>query len=135
MSDEMIRPARSMPDSALKGALIYPCIMLLCIFFVLSWMFVRNEPADTGHPNFDLGDANDGHPKNKRDVGLRLATEFREQPLDGLGGLGEVGIGRARRVRLRVRGRIDVRLQDRFVRGGARARGRALGGKCHRLYR
>jgi MFS transporter, OPA family, glycerol-3-phosphate transporter len=31
--------------------------MILFVFFVLSWLFVRNEPVDTGHPNFDLGDA------------------------------------------------------------------------------
>lgn len=31
--------------------------MILLVFFVLSFLFVRNEPADTGHPNFDLGDA------------------------------------------------------------------------------
>jgi OPA family glycerol-3-phosphate transporter-like MFS transporter len=31
--------------------------MILFVFFLLSWLFVRNEPVDTGHPNFDLGDA------------------------------------------------------------------------------
>lgn len=31
--------------------------LILFVFFVLSFVFVRNEPADTGHPNFDLGDA------------------------------------------------------------------------------
>jgi len=31
--------------------------MILFVFFVLSFLFVRNEPADTGHSNFDLGDA------------------------------------------------------------------------------
>lgn len=31
--------------------------MLLFLFFVLSWLFVRNTPSDTGHPDFDLGDA------------------------------------------------------------------------------
>ncbi len=31
--------------------------MILFVFFVLSFVFVRNEPSDTGHPNFDLGDA------------------------------------------------------------------------------
>src|SRR5690606_29348612 len=29
----------------------------LFLFFVLSWLFVRNNPSDTGHPDFDLGDA------------------------------------------------------------------------------
>jgi MFS transporter, OPA family, glycerol-3-phosphate transporter len=41
--------------------------MLLFVFFVLSFLFVRNEPADAGHPNFDLGDASskddEGAPK------------------------------------------------------------------------
>jgi OPA family glycerol-3-phosphate transporter-like MFS transporter len=31
--------------------------MVLFVFFLLSFVFVRNEPADTGHANFDLGDA------------------------------------------------------------------------------
>jgi OPA family glycerol-3-phosphate transporter-like MFS transporter len=31
--------------------------MILFVFFVLCWLFVRNEPSDTGHANFDLGDA------------------------------------------------------------------------------
>jgi OPA family glycerol-3-phosphate transporter-like MFS transporter len=31
--------------------------MILFVFFVLSWLFVRNEPSDAGHTNFDLGDA------------------------------------------------------------------------------
>ena len=31
--------------------------MILFVFFVLCWLFVRNEPSDTGHENFDLGDA------------------------------------------------------------------------------
>lgn len=31
--------------------------MILFLFFVLSWLFVRNNPSDTGHPDFDLGDA------------------------------------------------------------------------------
>jgi OPA family glycerol-3-phosphate transporter-like MFS transporter len=31
--------------------------MILFVFFVLSWLFVRNNPSDTGHPDFDLGDA------------------------------------------------------------------------------
>ncbi|HVK82654.1 MAG TPA: MFS transporter [Kofleriaceae bacterium] len=30
---------------------------LLTLFFVLSYLFVRNQPSDTGHPDFDLGDA------------------------------------------------------------------------------
>lgn len=31
--------------------------LILAVFFVLSNIFVRNQPSDTGHPNFDLGDA------------------------------------------------------------------------------
>ena len=31
--------------------------MMLFLFFVLSWLFVRNNPSETGHPDFDLGDA------------------------------------------------------------------------------
>ena len=31
--------------------------MILFVFFVLSFVFVRNEPGDAGHTNFDLGDA------------------------------------------------------------------------------
>jgi MFS transporter, OPA family, glycerol-3-phosphate transporter len=31
--------------------------MILCVFFIASFIWVRNEPIDTGHPNFDLGDA------------------------------------------------------------------------------
>lgn len=33
-----------------------PAIVLV-VFFVLSFLFVRNQPSDTGHPDFDLGDA------------------------------------------------------------------------------
>lgn len=31
--------------------------MILSVFFVLCWLFVRNNPSDTGHKDFDLGDA------------------------------------------------------------------------------
>ncbi len=49
--------------------------MLLSLFFVLSWAFVRNEPADTGHPNFDLGDAtSDGERVTVREVFIKLLT-------------------------------------------------------------
>ncbi len=30
--------------------------IVLAIFFVLSYLFVRDTPSDTGHPDFDLGD-------------------------------------------------------------------------------
>ncbi len=35
---------------------LIPAIILF-LFFILSWLFVRNNPSDTGHPDFDLGDA------------------------------------------------------------------------------
>jgi len=31
--------------------------MVLLVFFALSFVFVRNQPSDAGHENFDLGDA------------------------------------------------------------------------------
>jgi len=31
--------------------------IVLAVFFVISFMLVRNQPSDTGHPDFDLGDA------------------------------------------------------------------------------
>ncbi|HEY5952170.1 MAG TPA: MFS transporter [Kofleriaceae bacterium] len=54
--------------------------MILFVFFLLSWLFVRNEPADTGHPNFDLGDATTDDGKARattlgqwlRDIGIVL---------------------------------------------------------------
>ncbi|MDQ3295335.1 MAG: MFS transporter [Myxococcota bacterium] len=30
--------------------------IVLAIFFVLSFLFVQNQPSDAGHPDFDLGD-------------------------------------------------------------------------------
>jgi MFS transporter, OPA family, glycerol-3-phosphate transporter len=36
--------------------------MILFLFFGLSWLFVRNNPSDTGHPDFDLGDATGKEP-------------------------------------------------------------------------
>ncbi len=36
--------------------------MLLFIFFVLSFIFVRDNPSDAGHADFDLGDATSGDP-------------------------------------------------------------------------
>ncbi len=49
--------------------------IILGVFFILSWVFVRNEPVDAGHPNFDLGDAtnNDEKPSVK-EVFIRLLT-------------------------------------------------------------
>ncbi|HLL21113.1 MAG TPA: MFS transporter, partial [Kofleriaceae bacterium] len=37
--------------------LFYIPAIVLAIFFVMSFLFVRNQPSDTGHPDFDLGDA------------------------------------------------------------------------------
>ena len=37
--------------------LFYIPAAILFVFFVLSYLFVRNSPSDTGHPDFDLGDA------------------------------------------------------------------------------
>jgi OPA family glycerol-3-phosphate transporter-like MFS transporter len=49
--------------------------MILFVFFVLSWLFVRNEPVDTGHPNFNLGDAtNDDEKLTVKQVFVRLLT-------------------------------------------------------------
>ena len=47
--------------------------MILIIFFVLSFVFVRNKPGDTGHPDFDLGDA----------IAGRRRREAAHQWLDG----------------------------------------------------
>jgi OPA family glycerol-3-phosphate transporter-like MFS transporter len=33
--------------------------LILVVFFFLSYRFVRNQPSDTGHADFDLGDAGD----------------------------------------------------------------------------
>jgi MFS transporter, OPA family, glycerol-3-phosphate transporter len=37
--------------------LFYIPAVILFVFFGLSYLFVRNSPSDTGHPDFDLGDA------------------------------------------------------------------------------
>jgi MFS transporter, OPA family, glycerol-3-phosphate transporter len=50
--------------------------MILAIFFVMSFVFVRNNPSDTGHPDFDLGDATkaDGPPLTVLQVFVKLLT-------------------------------------------------------------
>jgi OPA family glycerol-3-phosphate transporter-like MFS transporter len=51
--------------------------LILVIFFVLSWAFVRNQPSDAGHPDFDLGDAtraDDGPPPNVVKVLWRVVS-------------------------------------------------------------
>lgn len=45
--------------------------MLLFVFFALSAVFVRDEPEDTGHPNFDLGDATHADDKDASKITLR----------------------------------------------------------------
>ncbi|MEO8702373.1 MAG: MFS transporter [Kofleriaceae bacterium] len=50
--------------------------MILAVFFVLSYVFVRNNPSDTGHPDFDLGDATkaEGTPLTVVQVFVKLLT-------------------------------------------------------------
>lgn len=48
---------------------------LLLVFFVLSAIWVRNQPSDTGHANFDLGDAtNEGEKLGPGRVFIRMIT-------------------------------------------------------------
>jgi OPA family glycerol-3-phosphate transporter-like MFS transporter len=48
---------------------------LLLLFFVLSAIWVRNQPSDTGHPNFELGDATDeGEKLTAGQVAWRMIT-------------------------------------------------------------
>jgi OPA family glycerol-3-phosphate transporter-like MFS transporter len=48
---------------------------ILAVFFVLSYVFVRDQPSDTGHPNFDLGDAtNEGESLTVKQVFIKLLT-------------------------------------------------------------
>ncbi len=49
--------------------------LLLGLFFVLSFLFVRNQPSDTGHKDFDLGDAtNEGEHLGVKAVFIKLIT-------------------------------------------------------------
>jgi len=49
--------------------------IVLGIFFVLSFIFVRNQPSDTGHPDFDLGDATSSGPAlSVKDIFIKLIT-------------------------------------------------------------
>ena len=49
--------------------------ILLVVFFVLSAIWVRNQPSDTGHPDFDLGDAtNTGEKLSAGQVFIKLIT-------------------------------------------------------------
>ena len=49
--------------------------IILGIFFILSWLFVRNQPSDTGHPDFDLGDAHQsGEALSVKQVFIKLIT-------------------------------------------------------------
>ncbi len=47
---------------------------VLFVFFVLSYLFVRNQPSDTGHPNFDLGDATTNEKLSVGQVFIKLLT-------------------------------------------------------------
>ncbi len=49
--------------------------VILVVFFVLSFLFVRNQPSDTGHQNFDLGDAtSDSEHLTVRQVFVKILT-------------------------------------------------------------
>ncbi|MFN0248441.1 MAG: MFS transporter [Kofleriaceae bacterium] len=48
--------------------------IILVLFFVLSYLFVRNQPSDTGHPDFDLGDATTDEKVSVKQVFIRLLT-------------------------------------------------------------
>jgi OPA family glycerol-3-phosphate transporter-like MFS transporter len=49
--------------------------MILVVFFALSWMFVRDRPSDTGHPDFDLGGVeDDGVKRSAVQVIVRMLT-------------------------------------------------------------
>ena len=55
--------------------LFYIPAIILGLFFVLSYLFVRDQPSDTGHPNFDLGDAtNEGESLTVKQVFIKLIT-------------------------------------------------------------
>lgn len=47
---------------------------ILVLFFCLSYLFVRNQPSDTGHPDFDLGDATSDEKLSVRQVFVKLLT-------------------------------------------------------------
>jgi OPA family glycerol-3-phosphate transporter-like MFS transporter len=48
---------------------------ILFLFFVLSYVFVRNSPSDAGHADFDLGDATDeGERLTVKQVFVKLLT-------------------------------------------------------------
>ncbi len=66
--------ARIKENFAPEWIFLIPSIMLV-LFFILSWLFVRNEPQDTGHANFDLGDATNPNDKaSVKEVFIRLFT-------------------------------------------------------------
>ncbi len=55
--------------------LFYIPALLLVLFFGLSFLFVRDNPSDTGHPDFDLGDATrEGEVITAKQVFIRLIT-------------------------------------------------------------
>ncbi|HEU0033421.1 MAG TPA: MFS transporter [Kofleriaceae bacterium] len=49
--------------------------IILFVFFLLSYLFVRDTPSDAGHPDFDLGDAtNEGERLTVGQVFIKLMT-------------------------------------------------------------
>lgn len=55
--------------------LFYIPALILALFFFLSYVFVRNQPSDTGHPDFDLGDATTaGEQLTVKQVFIKLIT-------------------------------------------------------------
>ena len=48
--------------------------LVLFLFFILSFLFVRNAPSDTGHPDFDLGDASTNEKTSVKQVFIKLIT-------------------------------------------------------------
>src|SRR5262249_26894603 len=55
--------------------LFYIPAAILALFFLLSFLFVRNSPSDTGYEDFDLGDAtNEGERLGVVEVFIKLLT-------------------------------------------------------------
>lgn len=54
--------------------LFYIPAIVLAIFFGMSYLFVRNQPSDTGHPDFDLGDATSGESLGVVQIFVKLIT-------------------------------------------------------------
>jgi MFS transporter, OPA family, glycerol-3-phosphate transporter len=55
--------------------LFYIPAIILAVFFLLSYVFVRNQPSDAGHEDFDLGDATETGPSlGVRQIFIKLLT-------------------------------------------------------------